>query len=334
MPMTNQADCLRCNGSGQWVNPRNAMDVRPCFGCRPGGFRGRPRRYGFPATNTNPVAVAGLPRGVAAVDLFRTSHPAECAWLESNMATNDFAQSLLLGIRRYGNLTPRQLAAVQRNLPATPVVVNAAAAVDAGGCANLEPVTVDDMAAAGFEGDSAAIAAETPMQQAVRVSAEFNRPLPPAPPPLTFDVSRVLAAMDAAKASGLIKVRLTIGNFELRLSGERFTRGPGLIMVYYSAMASRVAREHRRAYRFGSPDYIGYIKRDGTFMPRAGQLVGNMLPGIIDGLQNIFADPQAASRAHGLDYGFCGCCRRLLTDPVSVMQGIGPVCVERFGWRF
>lgn len=31
--------CDRCNGAGHWVNPRNASDRRPCFGCSGSGER-------------------------------------------------------------------------------------------------------------------------------------------------------------------------------------------------------------------------------------------------------------------------------------------------------
>ncbi len=46
---------------------------------------------------------------------FATDYPAEAAWLDQAAEHgSDFAASLRAGVRKYGSLTPRQLAAVQR----------------------------------------------------------------------------------------------------------------------------------------------------------------------------------------------------------------------------
>lgn len=48
---------------------------------------------------------------------FAAEHPAEFEWIGKGVAEgNEFARSLLNGLTRYGSLTPRQLAAVQRNI--------------------------------------------------------------------------------------------------------------------------------------------------------------------------------------------------------------------------
>ena len=52
----------------------------------------------------------------AIFSVWAEQHPAEAAWIESQAPTNDFARSLRAGIMRWGGLTDRQLAAVQRNL--------------------------------------------------------------------------------------------------------------------------------------------------------------------------------------------------------------------------
>jgi hypothetical protein len=48
-------------------------------------------------------------------------------------------------------------------------------------------------------------------------------------------------------------------------------------------------------------------------------------------LVTIDADPLAAVKGHGTTTGVCGCCGRMLVDPVSVAAGIGPICAAR-GW--
>ncbi len=39
---TSVEPCLKCDGIGKWVNPRNSEDVRDCFGCEGTGERHRP----------------------------------------------------------------------------------------------------------------------------------------------------------------------------------------------------------------------------------------------------------------------------------------------------
>lgn len=46
----------------------------------------------------------------------------------------------------------------------------------------------------------------------------------------------------------------------------------------------------------------------------------------------LLADPKAALEAYGKDTGICGICNRTLTDPVSIANGIGPICANKFGW--
>lgn len=46
----------------------------------------------------------------------------------------------------------------------------------------------------------------------------------------------------------------------------------------------------------------------------------------------VAADPKAAAIAYGRLTGSCSCCGRELSDPVSVANGIGPICASKFGW--
>jgi len=50
-------------------------------------------------------------------------------------------------------------------------------------------------------------------------------------------------------------------------------------------------------------------------------------------IQQIAADPKQAAIAYGKEWGICCVCNRTLTDPISVQNGIGPICAERFGWN-
>lgn len=302
--------CNRCD-HGFWVNPRNAMDRRPCFTCN-GGSAGR-RSYRFrpymapvavaapvtiasespmPSTvDTNGTLLACLPngpRGKANWQAFAATYPAEAAWLANGWtAGNDFARSLIAGCARYGGLTPRQLAAVQRNLPA--------AVVDMPAADTLSP-------------DTAAV-------NAARSSVR-----PPLPvPAVTIDAGPLRTALDAAAASGLRKVRLTLGDLEFRRGfNGRVRNTEGQILVY--------------ARTGGGFSYVGKIAADGRWL--AGFAIVGVPADLVDRIQAACTDPRAAASAHGHDTGYCACCRRLLTDPPSVMAGIGPVCIRRFNWGF
>lgn len=51
-----------------------------------------------------------------------------------------------------------------------------------------------------------------------------------------------------------------------------------------------------------------------------------------DGFVAACADPKASAVAYGRLTGSCSNCGAALTDPVSVANGIGPICAGRFNW--
>lgn len=305
MPATATATCTRCNGSGQYNGTRRdgSSYTAPCFACQgySAGYRGPRAR--FPRLAPTPVDVAarsplpalGMARGPAAIAAFGAAEPAAYAWLvTSQEAGNEFAMSLLRGISRYGNLTPRQLAAVQRNLPKEAQV---AAVVDIG--ASLRQQVADT--GAGFAIVPAPVF--TP-----RTDVPIATPVQ-----VTIDAGPLRAALDAAAASGLRKVRLDLGAVTFKRTGPTFRAG---------------GEGHILCYHAGS--YCGRIDRANVWHARLGVSVSAEA---MAAFTLAATDPEAAARAHGADTTRCSCCRRTLTDPVSVMQGIGPVCIERFGWR-
>lgn len=307
---TASATCDRCNGSGQYHGTRRdgTTYIGSCFACqrfRPrGGFhRGaRPAVEALQRFTTAPALGDGHHRGLAATmaqpvgeanwQRFAAQSPTEAAWLASP-ASGDFGASLIRGCRRYGGLTPRQLAAVQRNL----TLVEPAA-----------DVAIADSAAT-LEAQNRAI--ETYMATVDTYLAE--RVAPAAESPYIIDMSQIFAAFDTAAGSGLRKVRLTLGTVEFKRTGSRFRHGEGLVMCYSDGV------------------YRGYVTRDNVFHKGLNAVVTGET---IDRLRTAAENPRAAASTHGHDTGYCSCCRRLLTDPPSVMAGIGPVCIRRFGWSF
>lgn len=245
------------------------------------------------------------------VQRFAATFPAEYDWLFSNrLAGVDFADSLLRGIARYGNLTPRQLAAVQRNLPMISFTPDDHA--ERAAMAASVPIAID-------------IETRQPLLDAAMAAAQTadNRAGWTPPAPITVDLDRVRTAMDAAATSGLRKVRLTLGNVEFKLSGARFHNGgAGMILCYF-----------KRSVMPGSQfEYCGFVDRANDW--HLGSSFGSVPEhaAALDAFRLAGRDPQAAARTHGQDTGHCACCRRLLTDPVSVMANIGPICERRFGW--
>lgn len=47
-------------------------------------------------------------------------------------------------------------------------------------------------------------------------------------------------------------------------------------------------------------------------------------------LQGIAVDPKAAAQAFSREHGICACCGSPLSDPFSIANGLGPVCIQRF----
>lgn len=113
-----------------------------------------------------------------------------------------------------------------------------------------------------------------------------------------------MAAIEAmfatAKASGLKRPRFTANGLTLSPAKEG-SRNAGAIYVKKDG------------------DYLGKIA-GGAFTPAWG------VTGIADKLAEIAEDPAGFARSHGKETGKCCCCGRELTDPVSVANGIGPIC--------
>jgi len=351
--------CQRCNGTGEYHGTRRdgSFYVGACFGCngmRRARYAPRDPRYphvprmiiSAPTLATNErgdlsATPAGhtsrQPRADRNWHDFATRYPAEAAWLLSP-ASGDFGQSLINGCRRYGGLTPRQLASVQRNVRTQP-----APAVVSGGAENGAVVMTNGQGVTairepnGHVRPAAPIVGATPdgvpvTESDVRNGAQVTlssmvdvirteRMMETAPFASAADAgcniflieaTNVRRAMDAAAASGLRKVRLVLGAVTFKLSGRMFRNGgAGMILCY----------------REGA--YKGYIDRNDLFHKSPNAI---LTANDIAAFRGCASDPQAAARTHGQDTGHCACCRRLLTDPVSVMSSVGPICARRFGW--
>lgn len=79
--------------------------------------------------------------------------------------------------------------------------------------------------------------------------------------------------------------------------------------------------------RSDNGDYYGKIVGGKYIATREAEAAG-----IVGKIVEAMNDPLAAAIAYGRKLGNCSCCGRRLVDPVSVANGIGPVCAARYGW--
>ena len=124
------------------------------------------------------------------------------------------------------------------------------------------------------------------------------------------DITRMVEAFKIAAEKGSSQPQVRIKGFTFKLA----TRGatPGAVFVL---------RDEHSDY----PDYLGKFwkgKFGGT---------NKLRPGEETRILRAAANPLEAIVEFGRQTGKCGICNRKLTDPVSVKNGIGPICQERFG---
>ncbi len=142
-----------------------------------------------------------------------------------------------------------------------------------------------------------------------------------APAPVQSFVN-IKASFDALLLKGVRKAQMTVGNVELSLA-PLSGKNPGQVYVKDSG------------------NYVGKIV-NGSFQSR------NASSELVAALVEIERDPRAAVIAHAKmtaeriaaaraqgDEQFslpCGCCGKMLTDPVSVNRGIGPICAQKWDY--
>lgn len=121
--------------------------------------------------------------------------------------------------------------------------------------------------------------------------------------------SRMVAAFDAAKASGLKRPKFHVGEFAFA-PAKATSNNAGCIYVTRSGL------------------YLGRITAEGAyFATREATDADNAE------VERIGADPLAAAVMHGKATGNCSCCGRHLENDESVALGIGPVCREKWGLK-
>lgn len=129
------------------------------------------------------------------------------------------------------------------------------------------------------------------------------------------DTSKLNAAFDAAKRKGLKNPKLRFEGFTASLAKASSVNAGAIYIV-----APRVIGDEADGVYFGKiKDHKFLASRDCPID------IGNKVVAAM-------ADPLALAIAYGKRTGNCSCCNRQLTDPVSVVNGIGPICAAGFGF--
>lgn len=104
-------NCKKCNGTGRWVGWSVS---RTCFSCNGRGYHEFKTPAAQRAQNRERAAAKKEQASAEAIESFKAEYPAEYSWMITSAPRFDFAQSMIEAVRKYGSLTERQLAAVQK----------------------------------------------------------------------------------------------------------------------------------------------------------------------------------------------------------------------------
>jgi hypothetical protein len=122
-----------------------------------------------------------------------------------------------------------------------------------------------------------------------------------------IDVSAIAKAFATARERGIKSPRLRLDTFV-------FSRAPD------------TGRNAGSIYCKEGETYLGKVL-DGQFHPASACDEATRARVIA-----VASDPHRAAKAYGVRTGSCSCCRRELTEKLSIELGIGPVCREKYGW--
>jgi hypothetical protein len=110
-----EQNCPKCTGSGMYYGAsRYGMQ---CFTCKGKGklsFKTSPATRAKAKDSAKRRATAKVDAQATKVAEWKAANPAETAWMESSAPRFEFAKSMLDALNKYGSLTEKQMATVQR----------------------------------------------------------------------------------------------------------------------------------------------------------------------------------------------------------------------------
>jgi hypothetical protein len=149
---------------------------------------------------------------------------------------------------------------------------------------------------------------QTAAANSMRAKVETRRAEKQAAKVTEVDLAQIERMFDKARESGLKKLVYRAHGLQIS-PAPAHGKNPGAIYI----------KEVRG-------DYLGKVIGGKLFAASA------CTPEHKATLNKVAADPAAEARAYGKETGTCCCCGRELTDPVSIANGIGPICAA--GWGF
>lgn len=132
--------------------------------------------------------------------------------------------------------------------------------------------------------------------------------------PPVVKLEAVEAAFSKAKSAGVQYPRLLLGRFAFSPAGSTSANAGGIYVKDYTESGGMPGR------------YLGKVLGGKFFKTR------ECTPADEREILDVCRDPKSAALSFGRKTGRCSVCNRKLTDPVSVANGIGPICAERFGF--
>lgn len=121
----------------------------------------------------------------------------------------------------------------------------------------------------------------------------------------------IIESIESAQRNGLKRIKLRFWDIIIKPS-----KYPG--KVYVLSATEKVQGDYGL-----QPKYLGWISATATNL-RDSELI-NLL-------ENVAENPLKAAKLHGMETGNCACCGRELTNKQSISLGIGPICLEKYGW--
>jgi hypothetical protein len=107
--------CPKCTGSGMYYGAsRYGMRCFTCKGLGKLSFKTSPATRAKAKESAKRRATAKVDAQAAKAQAWKEANPAETAWMESSAPRFEFAQSMLVALNKYGHLTEKQMATVQR----------------------------------------------------------------------------------------------------------------------------------------------------------------------------------------------------------------------------
>lgn len=110
-------NCKKCNGTGRvtigYMNPRSVV----CFGCDGLGkheFKTSPEYRTKAKASAQKRKEAATEALAQQVIQWTEANPAEFQWMKDSAPSFEFAQSMLMALYKFGSLTEKQMATVQR----------------------------------------------------------------------------------------------------------------------------------------------------------------------------------------------------------------------------